>query len=311
MLDDLTELRTFERILALGSLSAAARNLGVGLAVVSKRLSTLERRAGVRLVNRTTRSLSPTEEGRALFAHVERMLDELATAEAQLSSGAEEPHGVLRVSSPISFGRIHLVRFAADLIEKYPHLDIELKLDDRIVDLIDERVDIAIRIGAPRDSSAIMRRIVDNARVLVASPDYLKKFGLPRMPADLSSHRLLRYDANVAPWRLEGPNGATAEIETRCRLHADNGDAVLDWALMGQGITLKSYVDVCRELETGRLERVLPDWQSPPAPVYALLPSSRHMATKTRVFLDSMMARLEELPKPKPNSPRPRGSRTL
>lgn len=312
MLDDLNELKTFERILALGSLSAAARDLGVGLAVISKRLSALERRAGVRLVNRTTRRLSPTEEGRALLSHVERMLGELATAEAQLSSGVDEPRGTLRVSSPISFGRTHLVPFAALLVDKYPRLDIELRLDDRIVDLIDERIDIAIRIGTPRDSSAIMRKIADNARVLVASPGYLKRHGRPRAPADLTGHALLRYDDNRTPWLLEGPNGAKAEIETRCRLHADSGDAILDWALMGKGITLKSYVDVCGEVEIGRLERVLPAWQSLPAPVYALLPS-RHLATKTRVFLDEMTARLEELPARKTgksNSPHPPNSKT-
>ena len=135
MLDDLNELRTFQRILATSSLSAAARDLGVGLAVVSKRLASLERRAGQRLVNRTTRKLSPTNEGLALAPHVDRMLEELAAAEARLASGWEEPHGLLRVSAPISFGRIHLVPLAAQLIERYPRLDIELKLDDRLVDM--------------------------------------------------------------------------------------------------------------------------------------------------------------------------------
>src|SRR5260370_7788658 len=156
MLDDLNELRTFQRILATGSLSAAARDLGVGLAVVSKRLASLERRAGQRLVNRTTRKLSPTNEGLALAAQVDRMLEELAAAEARLASGWEEPHGLLRVSAPISFGRIHLVPLAAQLIDRYPRLDIELKLEDRLVDLTDEQIDIAVRIGQPPDSSPVL-----------------------------------------------------------------------------------------------------------------------------------------------------------
>jgi LysR family transcriptional activator of dmlA len=173
MLDDLNELRTFQRILACGSLSAAARDLGVGLAVVSKRLASLEQRAGNRLINRTTRRLSPTNEGLALAPHVDRMLEELAAAEARLASGWEEPHGLLRVSAPISFGRIHLIPLAAALIERYPRLDIELKLEDRVVDLTDEQIDIAVRIGQPRDSSAIMRKLADNRRILVAAPAYL------------------------------------------------------------------------------------------------------------------------------------------
>jgi len=139
MLDDLDELRTFKRILTSGSLSAAARDLGVSLAVVSKRLASLERRAGQRLINRTTRRLSPTNEGLALVPHVERMLEELAAAEARMASGWEEPQGLLRVSAPISFGRIHLLPLAAQLVEQYPRLDIELKLEDRLVDLTDEK----------------------------------------------------------------------------------------------------------------------------------------------------------------------------
>ncbi|MEJ1970399.1 MAG: LysR family transcriptional regulator [Rhizomicrobium sp.] len=295
MLEDLNELRTFGRILALGSLSAAARDLGVGLAVVSKRLATLERRAGTRLVNRTTRKLSPTEEGAALLLHVERVLDELADAEAQLASGTEEPHGLLRVSAPIAFGRIHLVPVTAELIDRYPHLNIELKLHDRLIDLVEERIDVAVRIGPPRDSTAIMRKLADSTRILVAAPSYLDAFGRPRHPDGLAGHRFVRYDDNIVPWRLEGPGGAVAEIETACRLRADSGDAVLDWALAGQGITLKSHVDVVAELSAGRLERVLPGWQSAAAPIYALVTATRHMPTKARIFIDTLAGRLAAL----------------
>src|SRR5260370_19511724 len=150
MLDDLNELRTFQRILACGSLSAAARDLGVGLAVVSKRVASLERRAGQRLINRTTRKLSPTNEGFALVPHVDRMLEELAAAEARLASGWEEPQGLLRVSTPISFGRIHLIPLAAQLIERYPSLDIELNLEDRLVGLTGGHTTTAGRMSQRR-----------------------------------------------------------------------------------------------------------------------------------------------------------------
>ena len=295
MLDDLNELRTFQRILALGSLSGAARDLGVGLAVVSKRLAALERRAGVRLLNRTTRSLSPTEDGLALAAHVDRMLEELAAAEARLSSGREAPQGVLRVSAPISFGRIHVAPVAAELAERHAGLEFELILDDRLIDLIEARIDVAIRIGAPRDSTAVMRKLADSRRILAASPDYLARRGRPQSPAELSGHDFLRYDDGGIPWRLLGPDGATAEVEARARLRADNGDAVGDWALAGQGIMLRTHADVCAELARGRLEQVLPGWSSGPAPIYALLPSARHRATKSRVFLDAMAERLAAL----------------
>jgi DNA-binding transcriptional LysR family regulator len=264
----------------------------VGLAVVSKRLASLERRAGQRLINRTTRKLSLTNEGLALAPHVDRMLEELAAAEARLASGWEEPQGVLRVSAPISFGRTHLVPLAAQLIERHPRLEIELKLEDRLVDMTAEKIDIAVRIGQPHDSSAIMRKLADNRRILVAAPSYLERHGRPQSLGELDNHICLGYDHLAAPWRLEGPDATFADVEPRCRLRANSGDAVADWALAGYGVMLKSRIDVVAELVTGRLEHILRDWRSAPAPVCALLPSRRHLPTKSRVFLDAVSASL-------------------
>lgn len=295
MLDDIGELRTFQRVLALGSLSAAARDLGLGLAVVSKRLATLERRAGVRLINRTTRRLSPTDEGLALLPHVERMLEEVAAAEARLASGQEAPHGLLRVSAPISVGRIHLAPVAADLIERHPHLSIELTLDDRVVDMIEGRIDLAVRIGQPRDSTAIVRKLADNWRILAASPAYLDRHGRPDAPADLESHNFIRYGDGGTAWPMQGPGGQIVEIDARSRLRADNGDTVYDWGLAGRGIMLKSQIELGADLRAGRLERVLPEWRNGPTPVYALLPSAQHLPIKTRVFLEAVAARLRSV----------------
>lgn len=294
MLDDLAELRTFARIAARGSLSAAARDLGVGVAVVSKRLAALERRAKARLLNRTTRSLSLTDEGAALLAHVERALEEIGAAESRLSLGQDEPQGVLRVGAPVSLGRMHLAPVAATLMARHPHLSIELQLDDRLVDLVDARIDVAVRIGKPQDSATIMRKLADNYRVLVAAPSYLDRAGRPLTPQDVSTHVLLRYDDSAEPWRLEGPDGAAADIDAPCRLRANNGDVVHDWALAGAGIMLKSCVDVWADLAAGRLERVLPDWQTSSTPVYALLPSARYLAAKNRLFLDALSAHIAE-----------------
>lgn len=294
MLDDINLLRNFARIVALGSMSAAAKDLGVSLAVVSKRLRTLESHTRTRLLNRTTRKLSPTDDGRKLYQHADRILAALAEAETHLASGADRPRGVLRISAPISFGRVHLVPVAGDLVQRYPDLDIELKLTDRLIDLVEERIDVAIRIGEPRDSTALLHKLIDNERVLAASPAYLEKFGRPRQPADLRDHRFIRYDDSTAPWFLLGPKGRKAQIETPCRLRADSGDAVTDWMLAGQGIALKSCIDIVHELSKGRLERVLPDWQSAPAPVHALIAASRHVPLKARVFVDALSARLRE-----------------
>jgi len=294
VLDDLNELRTFQRILALGSLSAAARDLGIGLAVVSKRLAALERRAGARLVNRTTRRLSASGEGQALLVHVERILEELDEAETRLSSGQEAPRGRLRIGAPVAFGRVHVAPVAAQLVALHAGLEVDLKLDDTLIDLIEVRIDVAVRIGQPRDSTAVMRKLADNWRILVASPAYLDSAGRPRRPDDTAGHAFLRYDDGDAPWRLEGPAGLVAEIETLCRMRADSGDIVNDWALAGCGIMMRSQVDVAAELAEGRLERVLPDWQSAPAPIYALFPSARHLSTKVRVFVDALAERLRQ-----------------
>ena len=295
MLDDLTELRTFERILARGSLSAAARDLGVSLAVVSKRLTSLEKRVGQRLINRTTRKLSATDEGLVLKLHVERLLEELAEAEERLLSGRDEPHGMLRVSAPVSIGRNYLVPHAARFVDTYPNLSVELMLDDRLVDLTDERIDIAIRVGRPHDSTAVMRKLAENHRYLVAAPSYLDRHGRPQSVRALSQHACLRYDEGNAPWRLEGPDGEVAEVEVSCRLRANSGDAIQDWAIAGEGIALKSCADVMPAIEAGTLERVLPGWQSGSVPIYALMPAGRHRPTKTRLFIDAMVMALEGL----------------
>ena len=295
MLDDLDELRTFQRILALGSLSAAARDLGVGLAVVSKRLSTLERRLGQRLIHRTTRRLSPTEDGLALVPYVDRVLEEIAAAEARLAEGRAEPQGVLRVSAPISFARVHLLPLAAELADRHQRLEIEFALSDRIADLIDARIDLAVRIGQPRDSSAVMIKLADNHRILVAAPAYLDRRGVPDTPAARAAHDGLRFDDSAAPWRREGPDGAIVEIEPRSRLRANSGDAALTWALAGCGVMLKSRADVAGDVAAGRLVHILPSWRSAAMPVYALMPSARNAPLKTRVFIDALKVRLTAL----------------
>jgi DNA-binding transcriptional LysR family regulator len=293
MLDDLTELRTFRAVLAAGSLSAAARELGTSLAVVSARLDSLEARAGVPLVHRTTEPVSPTDEGVGLLVDVERALGALAAGEERLASGRETVVGTLNVSAPVSFGRQHVAPVLGRLAREHPRLEVSLRLEDRPVDLARDGLDVAVRVGEPADSSAAMRKLTDNRRVLVASPEYLDRAGRPLAVSDLEGHQFLRYGSVRAPWRLRGSGGKTATVAAPARLRADSGDVVRDWALAGHGIALKSAIDVARDLERGTLERVLPQWHGAPAPVVASYPSVEHVPRKTRLFLDALAESLE------------------
>jgi DNA-binding transcriptional LysR family regulator len=292
MLDDLNELKTFRAILAEGSLSAAARRLGVTLAVVSKRLTTLEKRAGVRLVHRTTRSLNPTEEGRRLLTVIEHALDAIQAGEERLTRGRDEPIGTLRVSATIAFGRRCVAPVVGRLATRYPRLAASLELDDRITDVVGEGFDVAIRVGALADSSSMMRKLADNRRILVAAPAYLDRTGRPATPAEATHHEFLRYGDISGPWHLRGPKGATARLAAAARLRVDDGDVVHDWALAGLGIMLKSEVDVAEDLSAGRLEQVLPGWNGGEAPIVAVYPSARHLPLKTRVLLNELAAHI-------------------
>ncbi|PZO78867.1 MAG: LysR family transcriptional regulator [Sphingomonas hengshuiensis] len=293
MLDDLNELRTFRQVLAHGSLTGAGRAMGVSLAVVSKRLATLEKRVGVRLVNRTTRSLSATEEGERLLVEVDRALEAIAQGEELLATGRDEPVGTLRVSAPVSFGRRHVAPVLGELVSRYPQLASTLSLDDRLVDVAGGTIDVAVRIGGHAAAgSAAMRKLADNRRILVAAPAYLGRRGAPATPADLPGHDLLRYGDATGPWRLFGAAGQEQLVPAAARLRVDNGDAVHDWCVAGLGIALKSQVDVAADLRDGVLDHVLPGWHAGDTPIVALFPDRVAMPRKTRVFLDAMLAAL-------------------
>ncbi|MFS2222589.1 LysR family transcriptional regulator [Pantoea sp. B65] len=295
MLDDLNELKTFERIAARGSLTAAARDLGLSLAVVSKRLATLEQRAGLRLMNRTTRSLNLTEEGNRLLAEVSVALEALRQAEEMLITGRNEPVGLLRVTSPISFGQRYVVPVLARLTAEYPQLSIALSLSDRLIDVMGGDMDLAIRIGTGfSNQGAIIRRLADNTRVVVASPDYLRRRGTPASPADLTDHELLRYGDDIAPWRLYGPDSKIELVPATARLRANSGDAIHAWCLSGYGIMLRSEVDVSADLAAGTLKRILPLWNGGDLPIVALLPSrTGRLPHKTRVFIEMLSRELQ------------------
>ena len=288
MLDDINELRTFVSVVAARSLSAAARDMNVALSVVSKRLATLERRTGIRLIARSTRRLAPTEEGMDLYERAQRILAEVDQAEAALTSGQVEPQGLLRVSAPVAFGRIHVGPVCRDLVREHPTLSIDLQLTDRMVELIEEGIDVVVRIGPPKSSQLVMRKLIDDYRVVVGAPEYLHRRGTPATPAELEAHDCVHYRGVGAHWRLVSLAGEAVEVRAVSRLRSNSGEAALDWALAGSGLVMHSWVDVKSHLRSGRLVHVLPEWRSEPAPVCALFPSSRQLPTRVRVFIEAM-----------------------
>jgi DNA-binding transcriptional LysR family regulator len=292
MLDDITELRTFVGIVGAGSLSAAAREMELALSVVSKRLASLERRAETRLIARNTRRLALTEEGQALYERAQRILAEVDEAEAVLTSGRVQPQGLLRVSAPVAFGRAHVGPVCRDLVLAYPKISIDLVLTDRMVDLIDEGIDVVVRIGPPKDSRLVLRKLIDGYRIVVGAPEYLERRGTPMTPADLEGHECVHYRGVGTHWRLVDAGGQAIEVRAASRLRSNSGQVALDWALAGCGLVMNSWVDVAADLRTGRLVHVLPKWRSDPAPVCALFPSSRQLSSRVRLFVDAMADRL-------------------
>ncbi|HUN99295.1 MAG TPA: LysR substrate-binding domain-containing protein, partial [Bradyrhizobium sp.] len=271
----------------------AAGEMGLALSVVSKRLATLERRTDTVLTVRTTRRFALTEDGQRFLDRAQRILAEVDEAEAASADGRVEPSGVLRVSASRALGRAHVSPVCRNLIQAYPKMSADLVLTDRVVDPVDERMDVVVRIGTPRDSDLTMRKLVDNRRIIVAAPDYLKRRGTPTTPDELAQHDCLLFSRGAqARWRLVHPDGRIADVGVSSRLRCDNGEIAQDWAVAGCGLILKSWIYVASDLAAGRLVEILPDWQTPPALVCALFRYQRRVPTRARLFVDAMAAHL-------------------
>jgi len=278
-------LLAFARIVSAGSLSSAARELDVPVSVVSRRLTQLETSLGTRLLQRTTRRQTLTEEGRLLHARVLRILDELEQAELVLAERRAGVHGVLRVTAPGALGRRWLAPVAAAFQERHPQLLIQLDLSDAVVDLADTGHDLAIRYGALADSSLVARELAPNYRVLCAAPAYLERHGAPRSPADLAGHRCIVIgEQRRAEWRFGASD--TGSVRVDAAFLTNDGEAAHQLALAGSGIALKSIWDVGDDLAAGRLTRVLPDHAIAAAPLHAVYPHQRNLAPRVRLFVD-------------------------
>ncbi|HEX7666884.1 MAG TPA: LysR family transcriptional regulator, partial [Polyangiaceae bacterium] len=277
-------------VLEAGSFTKAARMLGRDATVVSRRLSALEDRLGVRLVERTTRSVSATEAGEALFERARAILDQLSDAESEAGAHAgTSPRGVLRLSLPTTFGRMWVAPHLPAFLAKYPGIRIEAAFSNRYVDLVGERFDVAVRCGQLDDSGLVVKKVADQHRLLSASPAYLAKHGAPRSPSDLARHACLGFSGLVTHpfWNLVDGSGKRVAVRTKGPFLADDADAVLAAAVQGLGIMLATDWFAGPELRDGRLVPVLPGWTTDErTAVYIVHPSSRLLPPKTRAFVD-------------------------
>jgi DNA-binding transcriptional LysR family regulator len=287
MADALQEMAVFSKVVAAGSLSAAARELGLSPALVSRRLSALEARLGVRLVNRTTRSLNLTVEGSRYYDACTRVLAEIEEADAEVSAGRVEPQGALKVALPASFGHQHVAPLVPQFAARYPKVQLALSLSDRSVNVMDEGFDVAVCIADLQDSSLAARKLAPNRRVVCASPAYLAAHGIPHTPEDLAKHNCLITSEFVSNWEYKAPDGRAAAVRVQGRYACDNWEVLREWALAGLGIALKSTWDVYRQLQDGSLIALLPGYVFySDVAIYAVYPHRRFLPAKTRVFIE-------------------------
>ncbi|MEN3792364.1 LysR family transcriptional regulator [Fulvimarina sp. MAC3] len=287
-------LRVFVRVVELGSITSGGRDLRLTPAVASKRLKELENHLGVRLFNRTTRSITPTEVGRVFYDDARQVLETLDTAEARVASFSQSPHGAIRVTAPLGVGRRIVAPFVPEFTDRYPEIEVRMRLSDRRVDLLADGQDMAFFVGAPQDSNMKLRKIADCERVLCASPAYLSAFGTPTQPEDLMERQhnclLLRYPRSPEYFWTLMSAGGPLKLEVRGKFDADDGDVLTDWALAGRGIVNKPRFDVADHLGCGALVEVLPNTPPVPSIFGCLYPHKKLQDPKIRLFVEHIAA---------------------
>lgn len=285
-MDNFKQITAFVATATRGSLSAAARAEGVTPAIIGRRLDALEERLGVKLMLRTTRKLTLTFEGAAFLEDCQRILTDMANAEAAVSLGGVRAGGHLRVSAPAGFGRRHVAPLVGEFMQANPEVTVNLNLSDRLVDLINEGIDCAVRIGELTDSSLVSVRLGEMRRMVVASPAYLVAHGVPKTPADLAKHDCLSLGQQRG-WLFRDPeSGAIDAWKVSGRFECNDGAVLHEWALAGRGLAWRSLWEVGQHLKEGTLVSVLDAWQAPPMGIYAVFPQRRHLPLRVRLFID-------------------------
>lgn len=306
-MDRLTSMRVFRAVVEEGAFAGAARKLRLSKAAVSKHVAALEAALDTRLLHRTTRSLGLTPEGSAYLERAASLLDELDALERELREGQDAPRGALRVTAPVSYGLARLSPALPSFLEANPEVKVELVLTDRFVDVVEERIDVAIRVAvALPDSSLIARRLTVSPRMLVASPAYLARRA-PTSPAELADHPCLRYTRvrDAEAWTFAHPDGRRETVEVDGPLDVDSSLAMRGALLAGVGLTLVAEFVVADDLARGELVPCLAPWTAEPATVYAVYPARRHLSAKVRAFLDFAASTASARPGPR-GGPTPR-----
>lgn len=297
IMDKLEAMSAFSKVVAHGSFAEAARDLGLTRSTVSKAVIELEQLLGVRLLERTTRRVRPTEAGLNYYQRCSEVLASIEETELQVSRLHDEPRGVLKVNAPMSFSTLYLGDFVANFMKSYPELKIELTLNDRFVDPLEEGFDITIRIGILPDSSLVARRIAPARRMLVAAPDYLKRYGEPKVPEDLNKHHCLSYghSTSMQRWQLTQKGKAIAVPIQSC-LCSNNGDVLRFAAVNGVGVAMLPTFIAGPDVRAGRLQPVMCDYPAVDLAIYALYAANRFLPAKSRLFIDALVERFAHEP---------------
>ena len=300
-MDRFTAMEAFIRVVEHGGFTAAAQEMRISRAMVSRHVQDLEAHLGARLLNRTTRKVSLTEAGQVYHERSTQLLAELAATEGAVGELHARPRGQLRVTAPVVFGALHLADAVADYMAAFPDVSIELTLNDRVVDVVEEGYDLAIRIGRLEDSSLIARRLAPCRIVVCASPEYLARRGTPRVPADLGGHDCVRYmyGEGGEVWHFEGPTEAASgkvAVRVNGQLRTNNGDAMRVAAVRGRAVVALPSFIVSADLASGALVPVLRDWGVGEMTVAAVYPPGRNPSAKLRSFIDFLVPRFGENP---------------
>jgi DNA-binding transcriptional LysR family regulator len=287
-MDKLKQLESFVLVATKGSLTATAHAEGVAPAVIGRRIDALEARLGVKLLVRTTRKITLTHEGSAFLEDCQRLLADLASAEASVSAGGVKASGHLRITAPAGFGRRHVAPLVPKFIAQHPEVSVSLNLGDRVVDIVNEGFDCAVRVGDLPDSSLISVRLADNRRLCVATPGYLKRAGSPQHPSDLARHECLTLSSDASQSRGWAflVDGAVTHLRPSGRLDCSDGQVLHDWCIEGLGIAWRSTWEVESEVAAGRLQTVLDEFAAPPNGIYAVFPHAKHLPLRVRLWID-------------------------
>ena len=287
-MDRLKQIESFAAVATKGSLTAAAHAEGVAPAVIGRRIDALEERLGVKLLVRTTRRITLTHEGSAFLEDCQRLLADLANAEASVSEGGVKASGHLRITAPAGFGRRHVAPLVPAFLAQHPDVSLSLNLSDRVVDIVNEGFDCAVRVGDLPDSSLVSVRLADNRRLCVAAPAYLQRAGTPATPAELMRHQCLTLSSDASQtrgWAFR-VDGEPIHLRPGGRLDCSDGQVLHDWCLDGLGLAWRSTWEVQDEVTAGRLQVVLEDFAAPPNGIYAVFPHAKHLPLRVRLWID-------------------------